>query len=52
VSDELGLTKALPVPGGGTLDYVLEEVWVDGQAERTFILRSPTFLDTGDLRKL
>jgi hypothetical protein len=33
VSDELGLTKALPVPGGGVLDYILEEVWRDGKAE-------------------
>ncbi len=25
VTDELGLTKSLPVPGGGNLEYVLEE---------------------------
>lgn len=35
VSDELGLTKTLPVPGGGPLEYVVEEVWIDGQAEST-----------------
>lgn len=28
VIEELGLTKALPIPGGGNLEYVLEEVWV------------------------
>jgi diaphanous 1 len=32
--DELGLTKTLPVPGGGNLDYVLEEFWSDGVQER------------------
>jgi diaphanous 1 len=29
----LGLTKFLPVPGGGVVDYVLEEVWNEGDAE-------------------
>lgn len=33
VTDELGLTKSLPVPGGGALEYVLEEVWIDNEAE-------------------
>ena len=33
VIDELGLTKSLPVPGGGTLEYVLEEVWADDHSE-------------------
>lgn len=32
VLDSLGLTKSLPVPGGGTVQYVLEEVWVEGDA--------------------
>ncbi len=31
VIDELGLTKFSP--GAGNLDYVLEEVWKDGNAE-------------------
>ncbi|KAJ3532310.1 hypothetical protein NM688_g7443 [Phlebia brevispora] len=35
IVDELGLTKSLPVPGGGPLEYVLEEVWSDGTAEET-----------------
>lgn len=33
---ELGLTKVLPVPGGGTLTYVVEEVWKDGDVESMF----------------
>lgn len=33
IVDELGLTKSLPVPGGGSLEYVLEEVWTDEDAE-------------------
>lgn len=33
VIDELGLTKALPIPGGGALEYVLEEVWTSGHSE-------------------
>jgi len=33
ITEELGLTKALPIPGGGNLEYVLEEVWVDGSSE-------------------
>lgn len=35
IKEELGLTAALPVPGGGKLDYVLEEVWRDGASEST-----------------
>ena len=34
VIQELGLTKSLPVPGGGALEYVLEEVWADQESER------------------
>lgn len=30
VIKELGLTQTLPVPGGGKLEYVLEESWIDG----------------------
>lgn len=32
VLDFLGLARSLPVPGGGTIHYVLEEVWVEGDA--------------------
>ena len=32
VLDSLGLTRSLPVPGGGTVQYALEEVWVEGDA--------------------
>jgi diaphanous 1 len=38
VIEELGLTKALPIPGGGTLEYVLEEVWLDGSARSACLL--------------
>lgn len=31
--EELGLTKSLPVPGGGLIDYVLEEVWSNAETE-------------------
>lgn len=34
-TEELGLARSLPVPGAGALEYVLEEVWTDGQTERT-----------------
>jgi len=30
VVEDLGLAKTLPIPGAGTLEYVLEEVWKDG----------------------
>lgn len=33
-TEELGLTKTLPVPGGGNLDYILEEAWIDGNQEK------------------
>jgi hypothetical protein len=35
ITEELGLTKTLPIPGGGALEYVLEEVWLDGIAQST-----------------
>lgn len=38
IVNELGLTKNLPVPGGGPLDYVLEEVWSDGRREGEFTI--------------
>lgn len=34
IVEELGLTKSLPIPGGGNLEYVLEEAWVDDKSER------------------
>lgn len=33
IVDEFGLSKAMDGPGGGNIDYVLEEVWQDGEAE-------------------
>lgn len=33
VSEELGLTKSLPIPGAGSLEYVIEEAWIDGSNE-------------------
>ena len=36
VVEELGLAKTLPIPGAGNLEYVLEEVWADGQSERMY----------------
>lgn len=35
VMEELGLTKSLPIPGGGALEYVVEEVWFDRNSEST-----------------
>jgi hypothetical protein len=34
--EELGLAKTLPIPGGGNLEYVLEEVWTDGNASSAY----------------
>jgi diaphanous 1 len=33
IVEELGLTKSLPISGGGILEYVLEEAWLDGNAQ-------------------
>ncbi|KAJ7490265.1 armadillo-type protein [Mycena galericulata] len=35
VVEELGLAKTLPIPGAGKLEYVLEEVWTDGNSSKT-----------------
>ncbi|KAJ3796793.1 armadillo-type protein [Lentinula aff. detonsa] len=35
VVDELGLALSIPIPGGGPLEYVLEEVWTDGSSEKS-----------------
>lgn len=45
-SDELGLTKVLGGPGGGNVEYVLEEVWKDKEVEGmmpTFVSDFPCF---------
>jgi diaphanous 1 len=34
VVTELGLSRNLPILGGGNFEYVLEEVWTEGSAER------------------
>lgn len=39
IVDELGLTKSLPTPGGGRLEYVLEEVWMYGDTESEYLTR-------------
>lgn len=33
ILDTLGLSRSLPVPGGGAVRYVLEEVWAEGDVE-------------------
>lgn len=33
VVNELGLSKSLPLLGGSTFEYVLEEVWTEGSVE-------------------
>ena len=33
IIDELGLAKSLPIPGAGNLEYVVEEVWSEGEFE-------------------
>ena len=33
VINELGLVKSLPIPGTGNLEYIVEEVWLDGKNE-------------------
>ncbi|EMD40584.1 hypothetical protein CERSUDRAFT_102967 [Gelatoporia subvermispora B] len=35
IIDELGLARSLPTPGGGNVDYVLEEVWSVGGSEKS-----------------
>jgi diaphanous 1 len=44
VVEELGLTKSLPVPGSGNLEYVIEEVWTDGSAESKLVSIKPIFI--------
>ncbi|GLB34079.1 putative diaphanous FH3 domain contatinign protein [Lyophyllum shimeji] len=34
IMEELGLTRTLPVTGGGNLEYVLEEVWSENDSEK------------------
>jgi diaphanous 1 len=33
VMEVLGLAKSLPIPGAGTIEYVIEEMWTDGSRE-------------------
>jgi diaphanous 1 len=33
VAEEMGLTKVITGPGGGTVDYILEEAWVSSTGE-------------------
>ncbi|KAJ3859957.1 hypothetical protein EV359DRAFT_75418 [Lentinula novae-zelandiae] len=35
VIDELGLALSIPIPGGGPLEYIMEEVWTDGSSEKS-----------------
>lgn len=37
IIDELGLPLSISIPGGGALEYVLEEVWTDGPSESMLI---------------
>lgn len=41
VIEGLGLSRSLPIPGASALEYVLEEVWTDGDEESTFIPHTP-----------
>jgi len=41
VVEELGLAKTLPIPGAGTLEYVLEEVLEDDKSESEFCFLVP-----------
>jgi diaphanous 1 len=42
ILDTLGLTRSLPGPGGGTVLYVLEDVWAESDVESE--LRPPFFI--------
>ena len=45
IVNELGLAKSSPIPGGGNLEYVLEEVWIDGANESRNVSSSgPRFI--------
>lgn len=33
VAEEMGLTKVITGPGGGTVDYILEEAWISNTGE-------------------
>jgi len=33
VAEEMGLTRVITGPGGGTVDYVLEEAWISNTGE-------------------
>lgn len=36
IMEELGLAKSIPIPGAGNLEYVLEEVWTDGDSQSAY----------------
>ncbi|KAI0307002.1 hypothetical protein B0F90DRAFT_1807716 [Multifurca ochricompacta] len=38
IIDTLGLTRSLPGPGGAVVQYVLEEVWTEGDTEKAVII--------------
>jgi hypothetical protein len=45
ILDTLGLSRSLPMPGAGTVRYVLEEVWAEGETESELQV-SPSILST------
>jgi diaphanous 1 len=45
ILDTLGLSRSLPVSGGGAVRYVLEEVWTEGDAESELHM-APSILST------
>ncbi|KAH9077002.1 armadillo-type protein, partial [Lactarius deliciosus] len=40
ILDALGLARSLPGPGGGTVLYVIEDVWAEGDVEKASTLTS------------
>lgn len=37
IMEELGLAKTIPIPGAGNLEYVMEEVWIDGESQSAVV---------------
>jgi hypothetical protein len=48
VMEELGLARSLPITGGGILEYVVEEVWVDKNSE-SMLTHSRSFVQLTNL---
>ena len=46
ILDTLGLSRSLPVPGGGAVRYVLEEVWAEGDTESELHVGSLHFISS------